>query len=129
MITSFDSIKVSDGDHKITVNVTGAGGNTNEDTITVAVNQSGSVAQAQRPFGPGDNSIGAYAEKGLLGTHTTKSGKGEKKEKKKMGVNVSAPARAFRRAGLSSRLPGKGNHNAYDHRESPQLESQSKGLL
>jgi hypothetical protein len=83
MITSFDSIKVSDGDHKITVNVTGAGGNTNEDTITVAVNQSGSVAQAQRPFGPGDNSIGAYAEKGLLGTYTTKSGKGEKKEKKK----------------------------------------------
>ena len=76
----FDSSKISDGDHKITVNVTGAGGNTNEDTITVAVNQSGSVAQAQRSFGPEDNSIGAYAEKGLLGTHTTKSGKGEKKE-------------------------------------------------
>jgi 3',5'-cyclic AMP phosphodiesterase CpdA len=74
----FDSTKVSDGDHKITVNVTGAGGNANEDTITVTVNQSGSVPQAQRSFGPLGNSIGAYAEKGLLGTHTTKSGKGGK---------------------------------------------------
>jgi hypothetical protein len=77
----FDSTKVSDGDHKITVNVTGEGGNTNEDTITVTVNQSGSVPQAQRPFGPVGNSIGAYSEKGLLGTHTTKSGKSGKSGK------------------------------------------------
>jgi len=71
---SFDSTKVSDGDHKITVNVTGAGGNTSEDTITVAVNQAGSFQVPQRTFGALGNSIGAYAEKGLLGNHTTSSG-------------------------------------------------------
>jgi hypothetical protein len=71
----FASAKVSDGDHKITVKVTGAGGNTNEDAITVTVNQSGSIPQTQKSFGPGGNSIGAYAEKGLLGTHSTTAGK------------------------------------------------------
>jgi hypothetical protein len=77
----FDATKVSDGDHRIKVTVTGSGGNTNEDVITVTVDQSGSVPHAQRPFGPVGNSVGAYTEKGLLGTHTTKSGppvKGEK---------------------------------------------------
>jgi len=70
----FDASNVSDGDHRIKVKVTGAGGNTNEDAITVTVNQSGSFLQVQRPFGPVGNSVGAYTEKGLLGTHTTKSG-------------------------------------------------------
>jgi Icc protein len=70
----FDATKVSDGDHKIRVKVTGAGGNTDQDVITVTVNQSGSVPQVQRSFGPDGNSVGAYTEKGLLGTHTTKSG-------------------------------------------------------
>ena len=67
---SFDSTKVSDGDHKITVNVTGAGGNTSSDTITVVVNQAGSFQVPQRAFGASGNSIGAYAEKGLLGNQT-----------------------------------------------------------
>jgi 3',5'-cyclic-AMP phosphodiesterase len=80
----FDATTLSDGDHKIKVSVTGGGGNTNEDMITITVNQTGSVPQTQRTFGPVGNSVGAYTEKGLLGTHTTKSGapsksgKGEK---------------------------------------------------
>jgi hypothetical protein len=74
----FDASKVSDGDHKIRVKVTGAGGNTDQDVITVVVNQSDSVPQVKRPFGPEGNSVGSYTEKGLLGTHTTKSGYPEK---------------------------------------------------
>jgi hypothetical protein len=70
----FDATNVSDGDHRIKVNVTGAGGDTNEDAITITVNHSESVPQVQRSFGPTGNSVGAYTEKGLLGTHTTKSG-------------------------------------------------------
>jgi len=66
----FDSTKVSDGDHKIKVNVTGAGGNTSEDEIAVVVNQSGSYAVPQRQFGPANNDIGTYTEKGLLGNHS-----------------------------------------------------------
>ncbi len=77
----FDATKVSDGDHRIKVNVTGLGGNTNEDVITITVDQSGSVPRAQRPFGPVGNSVGAYTEKGLLGTHTTKSGPPAKGDK------------------------------------------------
>jgi 3',5'-cyclic-AMP phosphodiesterase len=79
----FDAIKVSDGDHKIRVKVTGAGGNTDQDVITVTVNQSGSAPQVKRPFGPEGNSVGAYTEKGLLGTHTTKSGYPDKSGKSK----------------------------------------------
>ncbi|MCX6145075.1 MAG: Ig-like domain-containing protein [Ignavibacteriales bacterium] len=70
----FDATKVSDGDHRIKVKVTGTGGNTDQDVITVTVNHSGSVQQVKRSFGPDGNSVGAYIEKGLLGTHTTKSG-------------------------------------------------------
>jgi len=70
----FDATKVSDGDHRISVNVTGAGGNTDQDAVTITVNQSGNVPQVKRPFGPDGNSVGSYTEKGLLGTHTTKSG-------------------------------------------------------
>ncbi len=66
----FDSTKVSEGDHKITVTVQGAGGNTSDDTITVTVNQSGTVQLPQRSFGPAGNDIGAYTEKGLLGNQT-----------------------------------------------------------
>jgi Icc protein len=71
---SFDSTKVSNGDHKVTVNVTGAGGNTSEDTITMVVDQAGSYQVPQRSFGASGNSIGAYSEKGLLGNHTSTSG-------------------------------------------------------
>ena len=71
---SFDSTKMSDGDHKVTVNVTGAGGNTSEDTITIVVDQAGSFQAPQRSFGASGNSIGAYSEKGLLGNHTSTSG-------------------------------------------------------
>lgn len=75
----FDAIKVSDGDHKIKVKVTGAGGNTDSDVITVVVNRTGTIMQHKRTFGPEGNSVGSYTEKGLLGTHTTKSGLPKKK--------------------------------------------------
>jgi Icc protein len=70
----WDSTQVSDGDHQITVNVQGAGGNTTEDTITAVVSQSGSYQPPQRSPGAVNNSIGAYAEKGLLGNHTPGAG-------------------------------------------------------
>lgn len=70
----FDSTQVSDGDHQLTVQVQGAGGNTAEDTITFVVNQSGSYQAPQRSDGAVGNSIGAYAEKGLLGGHTVGAG-------------------------------------------------------
>ncbi len=58
----------SSGDHKVTVNVQGAGGNRSSDTILVAVAPSGTVAQLPtRSFGPSGNSLGIYTEKGLLG--------------------------------------------------------------
>ena len=70
----FDATKVADGDHRVMVNVKGANGNTDQDVITMTVNQSGMVPRVQRAFGPEGNSVGAYTEKGLLGTHTTRSG-------------------------------------------------------
>jgi hypothetical protein len=79
----FDATKVSDGDHKIRVKVAGASGNTDQDVITVTCNQSGSVPQVKRSFGPEGNSVGSYTEKGLLGTHTTKSGYPDKAGKRK----------------------------------------------
>ncbi len=72
----FDSTGVPDGDHQIKVNVQGAGGNTTEDTITVSVNQSGNALLPPRSFGPSGNDLGAYAEKGLLGSHVAGGGKG-----------------------------------------------------
>ncbi|MGI8554580.1 MAG: Ig-like domain-containing protein [Dehalococcoidia bacterium] len=66
----WDSAQVSDGNHQITVTVQGAGGNISEDKIAVLVNQSGSYQAPQRSAGATGNSIGAYAEKGLLGSHT-----------------------------------------------------------
>jgi len=77
----FDATKVSDGDHKIRVKVTGAGGNTDQDVITVEVNQSDSIPQVKRSFGPVGNSVGAYAEKGLIGTHAPGSGHSVKVDK------------------------------------------------
>ena len=74
----FDAAKVPDGDHRISVKVTGAGGNTSEDVVTVVVNHSGRIPRVERAFGPESNSVGAYTEKGLLGNHTTKSGYPEK---------------------------------------------------
>ncbi|MHB8574290.1 MAG: metallophosphoesterase [Dehalococcoidia bacterium] len=65
-----DSTQLSDGDHQVTVNVQGAGGNTTEDTVTITVNQAGTYQAPQHSDGASGNSIGAYAEKGLLGNHT-----------------------------------------------------------
>jgi len=70
----WDSTAAGDGEHHLTLNVKGAGGNTTEDQITVLVNQSGTAQLPQRTFGPTGNSLGAYAEKGLLGNHTAAAG-------------------------------------------------------
>ncbi|MGI9090611.1 MAG: metallophosphoesterase [Gemmatimonadaceae bacterium] len=64
----WNSTQVTDGDHQITLNVQGAGGNTNQDKINVIVNQAGTYQAPQRTAGDNGNSIGIYAEKGLLGT-------------------------------------------------------------
>ncbi len=65
----FDSTKVSDGDHQVTVNAQGAGGNIAEDKIAIVVSQSGNYQPPQHSPGATNNSIGVYAEKGLLGSH------------------------------------------------------------
>jgi len=70
----WDSTAAGNGEHHLTLNVKGAGGNTTEDQITVLANQSGTAQLPQRTFGPTGNSLGAYAEKGLLGNHTAAAG-------------------------------------------------------
>jgi len=65
----FDSTKVSNGDHQITVKAQGAGGNIAEDKIAIVVNQSGNYQPPSHSAGETNNSIGVYAEKGLLGSH------------------------------------------------------------
>lgn|GEM_PF-3308714 len=77
----FEAAKVSDGNHKIMVKVTGAAGNKDQDVVTVTVNKSGSVPQVKRSFGPEGNSVGRYTEKGLMGNHITKSGYSDKGSK------------------------------------------------
>ncbi|MGI8545812.1 MAG: Ig-like domain-containing protein [Gemmatimonadaceae bacterium] len=72
----WNSTQVTDGDHQITLNVQGAGGNTNQDKINVIVNQAGTYQAPQRTAGDNGNSIGIYAEKGLLGTQGGGPGKG-----------------------------------------------------
>ncbi len=67
----FDSTKVSNGDHQLAVNAQGAGGNIAEDKIAIVVSQSGNYQQPQHSPGETNNSIGAYAEKGLLGSHAS----------------------------------------------------------
>lgn len=69
----FDSSKLIDGDHKITVNVTDAVGNSTEDTITVTSSQGPVIQTAPRSFGVMGNSVGVYGEKGLLGNHKAKA--------------------------------------------------------
>lgn len=96
----FDSTQVGDGDQQIQVSVQGAGGNVAEDTVTVTVNQSGSVQLPQRSFGPSGNDVGAYTEKGLLGGQSaggpggpgSPGGPGGPGGPGPMGANGPAPA-------------------------------------
>lgn len=74
----WNSKEVADGDHLLAVNVRGAGGNTNQDKVYVLVSQSGTYQPASRQSGDEGNSIGAYAEKGLLGTTGGGPGGGKK---------------------------------------------------
>ncbi len=64
----YDFSTIASGDHKITVNVQGAGGNRSSDTILVSVAGKGTPPTiAAKSFGPINNSLGVYTEKGLLG--------------------------------------------------------------
>lgn len=76
----WNSAQVTEGDHQIKVTAQGAGGNVTTDAIYVVVNQAGNYRPPQRSAGTDGNSIGAYAEKGLLGSHAGggggKGGKG-----------------------------------------------------
>jgi Icc protein len=67
---SLDASKLTDGDHKIAVNVKGLGGNTSSDVIDAVVQNTGAYTVPQRQAGESGNSIGAYTEKGLLGSHS-----------------------------------------------------------
>lgn len=73
---AFDSAKVTEGDHQITVTARGAGGNVAEDKIAILVSQSGTYQPPLRAPGADNNSIGIYAEKGLLGTQRGGGGRG-----------------------------------------------------
>ncbi len=66
---SADTSQLSDGDHKIKVNVQGLGGNTSVDEITFVVHKSGAYSVPQRQPGAVGNSVGTYTDKGLLGNH------------------------------------------------------------
>jgi hypothetical protein len=74
----WDSTRYADGDHQIKVTAQGAGGNVTTDAIYVVVSQAGTYQPPQRTPGAEGNSIGAYAEKGLLGSHAGGGGKGGK---------------------------------------------------
>ncbi len=64
----YDFSSMASGDHKITVSVQGAGGNRSSDTILVSVAGNGAAPTiATKSFGPTNNSLGVYTEKGLLG--------------------------------------------------------------
>lgn len=93
----YDFSSMASGDHKIAVAVRGAGGNTTQDAITVAVNPT--TAVEARAFGPSSNSVGMYAEKGLLGNSGGGHGPGGGGHGGK-GHPGGAPAAAADAAGL-----------------------------
>lgn len=71
---SLDTSKLTDGDHKLQVNVQGLGGNTSVDVIDAVVQNSGAFSVPQRQPGEAGNSLGVYTDKGLLGNHTAAGG-------------------------------------------------------
>ncbi|MGI8469446.1 MAG: metallophosphoesterase [Pyrinomonadaceae bacterium] len=70
----WNSAQATDGNHQITVTAQGAGGSVSSDKIYIVVSQTGNYQAAQQTAGADGNSIGAYAEKGLLGSHAAGGG-------------------------------------------------------
>jgi 3',5'-cyclic-AMP phosphodiesterase len=68
----------TNGVHRVTVQVQSADGRTGTDTISVLTNQSGRYAAPSRRPGDHSNAIGAFPEKGILGTQLGPNKNGRK---------------------------------------------------
>jgi 3',5'-cyclic-AMP phosphodiesterase len=75
---AWGSMGVTDGVHRITVQVRAADGNEASDTISVLTSQAGRYQPPQRQPGDDANAIGAYPEKGILGTQLGPNKNGRK---------------------------------------------------
>lgn len=118
----WDSTKVGDGDHQMTVTVQDSQGTASQDKITVLVHQSGAYQPSRRNSGDQGNSIGAYPGKGLLGTTGKQKkgdGKQDGKQKKDGGTLQERMARTRERLARA-----KTNDPA-----AKQLEESSRGYL
>lgn len=74
----WDSTAVPNGEHRITVRVRDADGNSDEDSIDVLVRQDGFYRQPVYATGDAENAIGAYLSKGILGTQLGPNKNGRK---------------------------------------------------
>jgi 3',5'-cyclic-AMP phosphodiesterase len=75
---SWNSAEVGDGAHCITVKAQCADGRTAADSISVLTSQSGHYEAPRRCAGDSTNAIGAYLEKGILGTQLGPNKNGRK---------------------------------------------------
>jgi Icc protein len=75
---AWESSTVTDGVHGITVKVQSADGRTAADTISVLTSQSGRYQAPPRHAGDVSNAIGAYPEKGILGSQLGPNKNGRK---------------------------------------------------
>ena len=74
----WDSAEGDDARHTLRVVVTNKSGRTNEDAITIYVDQSGQYVAPPREAGDEINTIGPYLEKGILGTQISPNKNGRK---------------------------------------------------
>jgi 3',5'-cyclic-AMP phosphodiesterase len=75
---AWESTGVTDGLHRVTVQVRAADGNEASDTISVLTSQAGRYRPPPRQPGDDANAIGAYPEKGILGTQLGPNKNGRK---------------------------------------------------
>jgi 3',5'-cyclic-AMP phosphodiesterase len=75
---AWSSTEVMDGLHRITVRVRSADGREGADTVSVLSSQSGRYQPPKRQPGDDANAIGAYPEKGILGTQLGPNKNGDK---------------------------------------------------
>jgi 3',5'-cyclic-AMP phosphodiesterase len=75
---AWESFVVTNGVHRITVRVQSADGRTAADTISALTSQSGRYQAPPRRPGDDSNAIGAYPEKGILGTQLGPNKNGRK---------------------------------------------------
>lgn len=75
---AWDSVQAPDGSHRITVEARCADGRTATDSIAVLTSQSGRFEAPLRLRGDSANAIGAYLERGILGTQLGPNKNGRK---------------------------------------------------